>query len=574
MIYSVSGGAQGKAEDLRSQNCAKFSDVSENAWYYSPVTVLAAEGVFKGYEDGTFRPDKKITRAEFAAILSAYYDMRRADILSDGSSAADTADRIDDTAAADADSVSNADHADDNNTKNAQNINSDFAGVSSFTDVSSDSWYFDAVESAAKNGWITGYDGGKFQPLSDTTRAEAVTMINRMLGRKADRFTMNIASDLRVMPDVTSSHWAYYELAEALTEHICTVSEQGETWISHEPGTVELSQGWHNIDGELFHVNDSGLFDYKTSVDGLQLDVHGRYTTGDAELDAMLTEAAKEALNSGMTQEQRLRAMYDYAKETFSYRGAQNVETGSNGWEQDIAKTMLSTKKGNCYSWAAAFTYLARKVGYPAEAIAGESISAKGNQSVHAWTEITINGVTYTFDPEIEAVYAENYGENYDLYKKTYGTTPITYIKPEIQDPDIGNGEEDKVDEKLEEILAMVYENVESPATMQAPLTSQNEKYFLGVEGLDYRAGVGSDAMINAIPHSVVLIEMNRGADIEAAKQSIKENADGRKWICVGVEDDDIRVENVGNYILLVMSEDSEKYIENFLKNADNIGAA
>ncbi|MDQ9777002.1 transglutaminase domain-containing protein, partial [Acinetobacter baumannii] len=69
------------------------------------------------------------------------------------------------------------------------------------------------------------------------------------------------------------------------------------------------------------------------------------------------------------------------AKETFSYRGAENVETGSTGWELEIAKTMMSSKKGNCYSWAAAFTYMARKVGYPATAIAGESISEKGNRS-------------------------------------------------------------------------------------------------------------------------------------------------------------------------------------------------
>lgn len=45
--------------------------------------------------------------------------------------------------------------------------------------------------------------------------------------------------------------------------------------------------------------------------------------------------------------------------------------------------------------------------------------------------------------------------------------------------------------------------------------------------------------MIISVPHSVVVIEMNEGADIEAAKQSIKENADGRKWVCVGVEDED-----------------------------------
>ena len=90
---------------------------------------------------------------------------------------------------------------------------------------------------------------------------------------------------------------------------------------------------------------------------------------------------------------------------------------------------------------------------------------------------------------------------------------------------------------------------------------------------MDYRAGIGSDALVIAIPHSVVLIEMNEGADIEAAKKSIKENADGRKWICVGVSDEDIRVERAGNYILLVMADNSEEYIANFSAHAEEIAA-
>ena len=272
-----------------------------------------------------------------------------------------------------------------------------------------------------------------------------------------------------------------------------------------------------------------------------------------------------------MTQPQRLRAMYDYAMDTFSYRGAENVETGSTGWETEIAKTMLSAKKGNCYSWAAAYTYLARKVGYPAEAIAGESISPKGNRSIHAWTEIVIDGTAYTFDPEIEAVYAATYGEDYDLYMKTYGTTPLTYIKPEVQEPEPEPGEETETDPKLTEILSFVYDGIESPAVAPVALNADNEKYYLGVEGLGYRAGIGSDAMITSIAHSVVLIEMEEGADIEAAKKSIKENADGIKWICVGVSDENIRVESVGNYVLLVMDENSQAYIDNFLENADAI---
>lgn len=164
---------------------------------------------------------------------------------------------------------------------------------------------------------------------------------------------------------------------------------------------------------------------------------------------------------------------------------------------------------------------------------------------------------------------AANYGINYDLYKKAYGTTPITYVKPEIQEPE--EPETPEPDSKLSDILDIVYDGVESPNTAKIALNSENEKYYLGVEGLDYRAGIGSDALVIAIPHSVVLIEMNEGADIEAAKKSIKENADGRKWICVGVSDEDIRVESAGNYILLVMADNSEEYIANFSAHAEEL---
>lgn len=524
-------GVSAKTDEGKQTSEISFSDVKADAWYYDAVMELAEEGILKGYQDGTFRPDRKITRAEFAAVLKAYNDS--------GNS--------------------------------AENRGNDRSAAASFSDVSENSWYYEAVSEAAAKGWITGYTGGRFKPESNATRAESVTMINRLLGRSADKMTINMATDIRIMPDVTDSHWAYYQLLEALTEHTCTVSAQEERWTSHQPGTVDLAQGWHNIGGELFHVSSSGCFDYNKEVEGLSLDSCGRYTTGDAELDALLTAAVKEALRPGMTQEERLRAVYDYAKETFSYRGAENVETGSTGWELGVAKTMLTDRKGNCYSWAAAFTYLSRKVGYPSNAIAGESISEKGNRSIHAWTEIEFDGTPYTFDPQIEAVYAANYGINYDLYKKAYGTTPITYVKPEIQEPE--EPETPEPDSKLSDILDIVYDGVESPNTAKIALNSENEKYYLGVEGLDYRAGIGSDALVIAIPHSVVLIEMNEGADIEAAKKSIKENADGRKWICVGVSDEDIRVESAGNYILLVMADNSEEYIANFSAHAEEIAA-
>lgn len=93
---------------------------------------------------------------------------------------------------------------------------------------------------------------------------------------------------------------------------------------------------------------------------------------------------------------------------------------------------------------------------------------------------------------------AANYGINYDLYKKAYGTTPITYVKPEIQEPE--EPETPEPDSKLSDILDIVYDGVESPNTAKIALNSENEKYYLGVEGLDYRAGIGQRRSGNRNP--------------------------------------------------------------------------
>jgi transcriptional antiterminator Rof (Rho-off) len=71
--------------------------------------------------------------------------------------------------------------------------------------------------------------------------------------------------------------------------------------------------------------------------------------------------------------------------------------------------------------------------------------------------------------------------------------------------------------------------------------------------------------MISTVPHSVVLLKMKDGADIEAAKKAVAENADPQKWICVGVSEENVVVESVGNYIILIMDDNSQKFRENFL---------
>lgn len=152
---------------------ATFTDVSESDWYYNAIAFMENAGVIKGYEDGSFRPNNYITRAEFAAIASRY-------------------DRLDD-------------------------INENI-----FSDVTSLHWAFMMINSASKKGWVTGYEDGTFKPDSFIKRSEVVTVVNRMLQRNAEaEFKDKDLSGLIIFPDAKdiNMHWAFYEIVEASNTH-------------------------------------------------------------------------------------------------------------------------------------------------------------------------------------------------------------------------------------------------------------------------------------------------------------------------------------------------------------------
>ena len=109
--------------------------------------------------------------------------------------------------------------------------------------------------------------------------------------------------------------------------------------------------------------------------------------------------------------------------------------------------------------------------------------------------------------------------------------------------------------------------DVYGPVTME--IAAEDMIYYFGVEIPDAEEAVFSEPMMNANPFSVCLVRVKDGTDVEALKKDIKANADPRKWICVGVEDDDVRVESIGNVVLLVMANNSEKYTEAFLSLAE-----
>ena len=173
MFYNL---LQNKTAD---QN-VKFTDVAATAWYSNAVSTLAARGVINGVGDNKFAPEKTISRAEFTAIAVR---------LAKSNAAADT----------------------------------------KFADVSANAWYSGAVRTAISYGWITGYSDNTFRPNNRITRAEVVTVVNRMLARSCDKTSADSES-IKNFSDVTKTHWAFYNIAEAANAHNYTKDNGVENW--------------------------------------------------------------------------------------------------------------------------------------------------------------------------------------------------------------------------------------------------------------------------------------------------------------------------------------------------------
>lgn len=145
-----------------------FSDVDGEVWYNTAVSTLANAGIIAGYEDGLFRPDAPVTRAEFAAIISRFADGTE-------------------------------------------------VKTCSFNDVSPEHWAAQAVAVAESLGWMGGYGDGSFRPGKDISRAEAVAVINRMLERAVREADM--LSGMNGWPDNPPGTWYYADLQEAGSSH-------------------------------------------------------------------------------------------------------------------------------------------------------------------------------------------------------------------------------------------------------------------------------------------------------------------------------------------------------------------
>ena len=159
-------------DDVRDENLTKtnrYSDVAATSWYNTAVSTLSSMGIITGYPDGTFRPNAAITRAEFAAIAARFDN--------DG----------DKTAA-------------------------------KFSDIATH-WAKDEISIAYNNGWINGYPNGTFGPQRDITRAETMTLVNRVLNRQPETED-DLLPNMTVWTDNASPKaWYYLAVQEATNSH-------------------------------------------------------------------------------------------------------------------------------------------------------------------------------------------------------------------------------------------------------------------------------------------------------------------------------------------------------------------
>lgn len=169
----------------KQYDCSRngFHDVPAGQWYTAAVSTLANAGAINGCGDGTFQPNQAISRAQFVTILAGIYGVNTS------------------------------------------------SGVP-FSDVGR-SWYYDAVATAYANGWVSGFTDGTFHPNQTITRAEAVSILNRVLGRSCDlTFVQAHAQAASHFADVMPDAWYYADVIEASAGHTFTELAGIERWTA------------------------------------------------------------------------------------------------------------------------------------------------------------------------------------------------------------------------------------------------------------------------------------------------------------------------------------------------------
>lgn len=194
--------------------------------------------------------------------------------------------------------------------------------------------------------------------------------------------------------------------------------------------TVEVKKpipdGFHLIDGDLYYYEKNVPLT-NTTMGPWAFGGDGRYTSGLPELDAVIRELILSETDDSMTLLERFETLYDWVIANSKYLRRDYIDPGATGWEPEPALQMLTSHRGNCFSYAAAVTMIARHLGFEAYGISGHCRTGPTNNPLHGWTEVILDGVTYICDAEMEGIFSANRKLGWDLFMRESGTTPTKY---------------------------------------------------------------------------------------------------------------------------------------------------
>ena len=175
------------------------------------------------------------------------------------------------------------------------------------------------------------------------------------------------------------------------------------------------------------------------------------------------------------------------------------------------------------------------------------------NESTESETDSTESTSESTTESETQA------STEGTTQKPSVKPTQPTTEKPTQPTTEKPADKESVLDGDLSAIIQEIYKvsKLELPNTADTALTEENESYYIGTTDAAYTEALASEPMMSSIAHSVVLLRVEDGADIDKIKEDIKAKVDPRKWICVGVEPENIIVDNIDNLVILILSENS-----------------
>ncbi len=285
--------------------------------------------------------------------------------------------------------------------------------VCDFPELDPEGEAYPVYSTAAAYGWIL--SGEPCTPSEPLTRGSLAHVVNRVLGRS---FPENGTDSLvGTILDVPPTHPYYADIAEAAVPHSYESTESGELWTGstplpgHEPGLFFAGVRMH-------YINDDGSPALDIVTDGRLYNANGELTTGDAELDRTIWAILEECINpKRMSSEEMLLAVYNYVCDNFSPDVDTLYKVGAEGWALTEATRFLENGRGSSYGYSALFYELAYMIGYQPTLYSGiiygtqtvfedengVRIEAPKGFTMHAWTEITFDGISYIFDPSMES---------------------------------------------------------------------------------------------------------------------------------------------------------------------------